>query len=109
MPTTEPRRPVALAERTAVETRTAAIPRGDLDTRTAVHDLVVAFYREIVFDDLLAPLFEERRSHRCADLTPAARRRPQRRRGDVRGRHTMTSPCTISSPRLRRESVTVRC
>ena len=50
---------MALAERTAVETRTAAIPRGDLDTRTAVHDLVVAFYREIVFDDLLAPLFEE--------------------------------------------------
>jgi hemoglobin len=32
---------------------------GDLDTRTAVHDLVVAFYREIVFDDLLGPVFEE--------------------------------------------------
>jgi hemoglobin len=28
-------------------------------TRTHVHDLVVAFYREIVFDDLLAPVFEE--------------------------------------------------
>jgi hemoglobin len=32
---------------------------GDLDTRSAVHDLVVAFYREIVFDDLLGPIFEE--------------------------------------------------
>ena len=32
---------------------------GDLDTRTHVHDLVVAFYREIVFDDVLAPMFEE--------------------------------------------------
>jgi hemoglobin len=31
----------------------------DLDTRAAIHDLVVAFYREIVFDDLLAPVFEE--------------------------------------------------
>jgi hemoglobin len=49
---------VALADRTAVETPCAA-PRADLDTRTAVHDLVVAFYREIVFDDLLGPLFEE--------------------------------------------------
>ena len=32
---------------------------GDLDTRSAVHDLVVAFYREIVLDDLLAPVFGE--------------------------------------------------
>ncbi len=31
----------------------------DLDTRPAIHDLVVVFYREIVFDDLLGPLFEE--------------------------------------------------
>ncbi|MCU0269122.1 MAG: group III truncated hemoglobin [Acidimicrobiales bacterium] len=31
----------------------------DLDTRTDIHDLVVAFYREIVFDDLLAPVFGE--------------------------------------------------
>lgn len=29
----------------------------DLDTRTAVHDLVVDFYREIVFDDLLEHVF----------------------------------------------------
>lgn len=32
---------------------------GDLDTRCAIHDLVVTFYREIVFDDLLAPVFAE--------------------------------------------------
>lgn len=32
---------------------------GDLDTRSAIHDLVVAFYREIVFDDVLAPVFVE--------------------------------------------------
>lgn len=32
---------------------------GDLDTRTAIHHLVVAFYREVVFDDLLAPVFDE--------------------------------------------------
>jgi len=31
----------------------------DLDTRARVHDLVVRFYREIVFDDLLAPVFGE--------------------------------------------------
>ncbi len=33
--------------------------RPDLDTRTQVHDLVVGFYREIVFDDLLGPVFDE--------------------------------------------------
>ena len=31
----------------------------DLDSRAAIHDLVVAFYRELVFDDLLGPVFEE--------------------------------------------------
>jgi len=31
----------------------------DLTTRADIHDLVVAFYREIVFDDLLAPVFGE--------------------------------------------------
>ena len=31
----------------------------DLESRSDVHDLVVDFYREIVFDDLLAPVFEE--------------------------------------------------
>ena len=50
---------MALAEPSAVETTTVRAPDGDLVTRTAVHDLVVAFYREIVFDDLLGPLFEE--------------------------------------------------
>jgi hemoglobin len=33
--------------------------RGDLDDRSAIHDLVVAFYREVVFDELLAPVFTE--------------------------------------------------
>jgi hemoglobin len=33
--------------------------RGDLSTRAAIHDLVVRFYREIVFDDLLGPVFED--------------------------------------------------
>jgi len=33
--------------------------RSDLHDRTDVHDLVVEFYREIVFDDLLAPIFGE--------------------------------------------------
>src|SRR5690606_4724296 len=36
-----------------------ASPRPDLADRAAIHDLVVGFYREIVFDDLLAPVFEE--------------------------------------------------
>ncbi|MPY94100.1 MAG: hypothetical protein GEV08_13860 [Acidimicrobiia bacterium] len=31
----------------------------DLDTRAQVHDLVVGFYREIAFDELLAPVFTE--------------------------------------------------
>lgn len=31
----------------------------DLDTRSQIHDLVVAFYREVVFDELLAPVFGE--------------------------------------------------
>lgn len=32
---------------------------GDLEQRTDVHDLVVGFYREIVFDDILEPVFGE--------------------------------------------------
>jgi hemoglobin len=31
----------------------------DLDRRSAVHDLVVGFYREVVFDELLGPVFAE--------------------------------------------------
>jgi hemoglobin len=31
----------------------------DLDTRKEIHDLVVRFYREIAFDELLAPVFVE--------------------------------------------------
>jgi hemoglobin len=33
--------------------------RRDLDTRAEIHDLVIDFYRAIVFDDLLGPVFEE--------------------------------------------------
>ena len=32
---------------------------GDLDRRKDIHDLVVRFYREVVFDDLLEPVFGE--------------------------------------------------
>ena len=31
----------------------------DLDSRREIHDLVVEFYREIVFDPLLGPVFDE--------------------------------------------------
>lgn len=31
----------------------------DLDSRTEIHDLVVQFYREVAFDDLLGPVFGE--------------------------------------------------
>jgi len=31
----------------------------DLDTRAQIHNMVVAFYRELVMDDLLGPIFEE--------------------------------------------------
>lgn len=37
----------------------SARQRGDLATRAAVHDVVVGFYREVVFDELLAPIFDE--------------------------------------------------
>ena len=33
--------------------------RRDLDDRAQVHDAVVGFYREIVFDDVLGPVFDE--------------------------------------------------
>ena len=33
--------------------------RPDLNTRSQVHDAVVRFYREVVFDDVLGPVFEE--------------------------------------------------
>lgn len=39
-------------------TASAATGR-DLDARSQIHDLVVGFYREIVFDDLLEPVFGE--------------------------------------------------
>ncbi len=31
----------------------------DLDSRAAIHDAVVGFYREVVFDDLLGPVFDD--------------------------------------------------
>lgn len=34
-------------------------PVPDLDTRSQVHDMVVGFYRELVMDELLGPVFEE--------------------------------------------------
>jgi hemoglobin len=33
--------------------------RQDLDDRAAIHDLVVHFYREVAFDELLGPVFGE--------------------------------------------------
>jgi hemoglobin len=47
--------PMTLAEPGARDDSTA----GDIETRGDIHDLVVAFYREIVFDDVLAPVFGE--------------------------------------------------
>lgn len=38
--------------------RTDGVP-GDLDNRSAIHDLVVEFYREIIFDEVLDPMFSE--------------------------------------------------
>lgn len=35
------------------------LPTADLARRADIHDLVVGFYREIVFDDLLEPMFGE--------------------------------------------------
>lgn len=31
----------------------------DLDSRAQIHDLVVAFYREVVMDEVLGPVFDE--------------------------------------------------
>jgi hemoglobin len=39
------------------QTSGPALP--DLDSRAQIHDLVVRFYREVVFDDLLGPVFDE--------------------------------------------------
>ena len=33
--------------------------KGDLDSRSEIHDLVIDFYREIVFDPVLGPVFDE--------------------------------------------------
>jgi hemoglobin len=42
---------------TTTSSSSLARPFRDLDTRSEIHDLVVRFYREIVFDELLAPVF----------------------------------------------------
>ena len=44
---------------TDVDEVTIADVSVDLATRPQVHDLVVDFYREIVFDELLEPMFGE--------------------------------------------------
>ena len=44
---------------TDVDRSTTDGPSVDLTTRPQVHDLVVDFYREIVFDELLEPMFGE--------------------------------------------------
>ncbi|MBK5221463.1 MAG: group III truncated hemoglobin [Acidimicrobiia bacterium] len=31
----------------------------DLDTRTQIHDFIVGFYRAIIFDEVLEPVFDE--------------------------------------------------
>ena len=43
----------------SVSVQSAASVARDLDTRAAIHDLVVRFYREIAFDELLVPVFVE--------------------------------------------------
>jgi hemoglobin len=41
-------------------THAAAITaRGDLSSRSDVHDLVVEFYRDVVVDEVLEPIFGE--------------------------------------------------
>lgn len=35
------------------------VATGDVDSRAQIHDMVVHFYREVVLDDLLGPVFEE--------------------------------------------------
>jgi hemoglobin len=42
-----------------VSSNETARPTRDLDSRSAIHDLVVRFYREIVFDELLGPVFAD--------------------------------------------------
>jgi hemoglobin len=39
--------------------RSPANTHTDLDTRAQIHNMVVAFYRELVMDEILGPIFEE--------------------------------------------------
>ncbi|MDZ7674783.1 MAG: group III truncated hemoglobin [Acidimicrobiales bacterium] len=47
------------ATRRSPATRSKPSGEADLDTRAKIHDVVVDFYREVVFDDLLGPVFDE--------------------------------------------------
>ena len=40
-------------------TRPGLVSAQDLDCRAQIHDLVVHFYRELVFDPILAPVFDD--------------------------------------------------
>ena len=51
------------------------VRRHDLDRRADIHWLVVAFYREVVFDDVLGPVFEEVAETELGRTHPAAHRR----------------------------------
>jgi hemoglobin len=48
-----------MSEQAVLSTQRATQATRDLDTRAEIHDLVVRFYREIAFDELLAPVFVE--------------------------------------------------
>ena len=48
-----------MVEPTATVTPLRAPASADLSSRADIHDLVVQFYREIVFDELLEPVFGE--------------------------------------------------
>jgi hemoglobin len=43
----------------AAPDRRSDLDRRDLDRRTEIHDMVIAFYREVAMDDLLGPIFDD--------------------------------------------------
>ena len=45
-------------------------PERDLDSRSEIHDLVIDFNREIVFDPVLGPVFDEVAEVDWADHIP---------------------------------------
>jgi len=54
--TVDERRPLGAS---GGEPRSPANSHADLDTRAQIHNMVVAFYRELVMDEVLGPIFEE--------------------------------------------------